>query len=449
MVRLRAAWVARQSARELDAFMHQRAWHFAGCGNYAIAADYIIRLLNRRPSDPTALLLGEVAARHTQQETFEAKCLEAQRRLCVRKNVKDVLLLVKDESRREILRSWLEKAHALPQSIDDTNNSGMNTSSASYDGTINEEQIIVQETEPLEETQKAVRIVAQRTSNTPLVELLHPKQSVYGRGLYATTRISSGTTVMTDQPFVVQRMNDTACAHCLAVLGKSSGHPTGVPCTHCGKETYCSAACREAAWNEYHSCCCATRNPMYASWEEAMREKLRADNSEETRAALCCLAVAKLCAMATVQQRHPLALQRVCSLRGRADYDASTALSEVGALAVTLAAALHQTHLYMEEILSLFALVQTNEFLLPSGTALYHAYSFLNHSCDPNCALVSGSGSGALNRKLVTLRDVREGEQLFINYNANLTTCVSYEDRRALCQQRHFECFCAKCVRRE
>ncbi|KEG06108.1 SET and MYND domain-containing protein [Trypanosoma grayi] len=100
----------------------------------------------------------------------------------------------------------------------------------------------------------------------------------------------------------------------------------------------------------------------------------------------------------------------------------------------------------MEEVLSLFALVQTNEFLLPNGMALYHGYSFLNHSCEPNCALV---GSGAMNRHLVTLRDVREGEQLFINYNASLTTCVSYEDRRALCQQRHFECFCPKCVRRE
>ncbi|KAH9586615.1 SET domain [Trypanosoma melophagium] len=445
MVRVRAAWVARQSTRELEAFMHHRAWYFANCGNYAIAADYIIRLLNRKPNNPVALLLGEVAAHHTQQGTFEEKCREAQRRLCVRKNVKNVLLLVKDDEKRETLRAWLDKAHALPESC---GGSGMNSATCE-DAAICEEQIVVQETEPLEETQNAIRIVAQRASKTPLVELLHPKQSVYGRGLYATTRISSGMTVMIDQPFVVQRMNDTACAHCLEVLGKNSCHPTGVPCTHCGKETYCTTACREAAWNEYHSCCCPTRNAMYASWEEAMRERLRADNSEETRAALCCLAVAKICAMATVQQRHPLALQRLCSLRGRADYDAATALSEVGALAVTLADALHQTHLYMEEVLSLFALVQTNEFLLPSGTALYHAYSFLNHSCEPNCALIGGSGAGALNRKLVTLRDVREGEQLFINYNANLTTCVSYEDRRALCQQRHFECFCPKCVRKE
>ncbi|ESL08897.1 hypothetical protein TRSC58_03392 [Trypanosoma rangeli SC58] len=429
MGRLRTAWVARESLRELNFFLRQRAWHFTAMGNYAIAADYIIRLLNRRPRDPVGLLLGEVAAKFSQQDVFVAKCREAQQRLCVQRGVTDALELVAEEAEREKLRALLAKAREAPEVVGAA-----------------EEQIVVLETEPFAETQGAVRIMAQRAGGLPLVELQQPKQSVYGRGIYALTRISSGTTVMGDQPFFVQRMRGDVCAHCLVTLGRSGGATRGVPCAHCDRETYCSVACRDAAWREYHICACSSRNEMYAAWEDAMRERLLSDDMEESRAALACLAVAKLCALSTVQQVHPLALPRLRSLRGRADYDAATALTEVGALAVALATALRQTHLYMEEVLSLFAIVQTNEFVSPGGTALYHGYSLLNHSCEPNCALV---GSDAANRRLVTLRDVKEGEQLLINYNANLTTRASYADRRALCQQRHFECFCLKCVRRE
>ncbi|KAF8281239.1 putative SET domain containing protein [Trypanosoma cruzi] len=429
MGRLRSSWVARDAFRELNFFLLQRAWHFTALGNYAIAADYIIRMLSRCPRDPVGLLLGEIVAKFTQQDAFLAKCREAQRRLCVQNNVGDALQLVSEETAREKLRMWLKMARDAP----------------AIEGPI-EEQMIVQESEPFTDTRSSVRMMAQRVSTLPLVELQKPKQSVYGRGIYALDRINSSTPVMLDQPFLVQRMRDDACAHCLATIGRSGASAGGVRCAHCDRETYCSVACRDAAWREYHVCACVSRNEMYAFWEGAMRERLLSDKMEESRAALACLAVAKLCVLSTVQQMHPLALPRICSLRGRADYDASTALSEVGALAVTLATALRQTHLYMEELLSLFAIVQTNEFLLPSGMALYHGYSFLNHSCEPNCALL---GSGAANRRLVTLRDVREGEQLFINYNASLTTRVSYADRLALCQQRHFECFCPKCVRQE
>ncbi|RNF26743.1 SET and MYND domain-containing protein [Trypanosoma conorhini] len=429
MGRIRTAWVARASSRELDAFLRQRAWHFTASGNYAIAADYVIRILNRCPSDPAGLLLGEVAAKFTQQDVFLAKCREAQRRLCAQRSVADALQLVPAGAEREKLHALLQKARGVPEAV----------------GAV-EEQLAVQETEPFAETQGAVRIMAQRAGPLPLVELQQPKQSVYGRGIYALTRVASGTPVMVDQPFLVQRMRGDACAHCLAPVGRGGGAAGGVPCAHCSRETYCSVACRDAAWREYHVCACRSRNEMYAAWEDAMHGRLLSDDTEESRAALACLAVAKLCALSTVRQTHPLALPRIRSLRGRADYDAATALAEVGALAVTLATALHQTHLYMEEVLSLFAIVQTNEFLLPSGTALYHGYSLLNHSCEPNCALV---GSDAANRRLVTLRELREGEQLFINYNASLTTRASYADRRALCQQRHFECFCPKCVRRE
>ncbi|EPY32196.1 hypothetical protein STCU_02932 [Strigomonas culicis] len=181
--------------------------------------------------------------------------------------------------------------------------------------------------------------------------------------------------------------------------------------------------------------------------QATLRAKGAADaEGAEARAALTCLAVAKVCAMATMRQLHPLALPGIAGLRGIAEYEPTTALAEVGALAVTLATALRQTHLYMEEILSLFAIVQTNEFLMTGGEAVYHTLSFLNHSCEPNCTIV---GTGARGRQLIATRDIRDGEQLFINYNANLTTTLTYAQRRDLCAQRNFQCFCPKCMRQE
>ncbi|CCW71180.1 unnamed protein product [Phytomonas sp. Hart1] len=168
----------------------------------------------------------------------------------------------------------------------------------------------------------------------------------------------------------------------------------------------------------------------------------------DARGALSCLAVAKLCAMATIGRLHPLALPALHFLRGIVDYEPATALAEVGALAVALSEFFHQPNLFMEEVLSLLALLQTNEFFLPEsgGIALFPSLSFLNHSCEPNCAVVQGDGP--LQRRLISLRDIRDGEQLFIDYNSHLTSTLDYEHRKALCAQRHFECFCAKCIRR-
>ena len=47
----------------------------------------------------------------------------------------------------------------------------------------------------------------------------------------------------------------------MALLAKHAPQPTPVPCAHgctavCPLEIYCSDACRDAAWNEYHAALC-------------------------------------------------------------------------------------------------------------------------------------------------------------------------------------------------
>lgn len=478
MVRIRADWVRREAGKEVDGYLRQRAWHWMVRRNYALAADYAIRLLNRHPKDPLGLVIGRISGASTNQDVFAQKCVEAQQRLCFVKDVPSVVDLVDAERRRNERFALPLQAEVAALVADFEAENAARAAAGTVATGLENEQLTVLESEPLvPETQAAVRRSSLRVSSgggggAPLTEALEPKGGIYGRGLYATRRLPPRTAILIDQPLMVQRMDENRCAHCLAPLqgGTNTTSSTGgeVSCEHCSEETYCGVQCREAAWAQSHACCCRSVNPGFADWAAAMKEALysggsRSDSTSgggspedaagsQSRAALSCLAVSKLCTMATVQQVHPLALNGVRGLRGVADYEPATALSEIGALAVTLSAALHQSFLYMEEVLSLFALLQTNEFLLTGGIALYPVFSLLNHSCDPNCAIVGG-GSGVdahdTRRTLVSLRDIRDGEQLFIDYNTHLTSKLGYEERKALCSQRHFECFCAKCVRRQ
>jgi len=441
-----------QTQRQQRIYFRQRAWHWSLQHNYALAADYCIRLLNEVPRDALGLLLGEVAGRNTGQDEFATKCREAQVRLMnstARDDVQHVVDLIEGRpgapSTTEV-KQWLEDSQQQLSSSSLLVNDGGDAT------------IAVTEAATLEECQQCVRRAAMRSSpssssSSPLVELLEPKQSACGRGIFATRRIATRTSILVDEPVLVMRTDTMkVCAHCLATLTPRST----VACQHCEDETYCSEACRDLAWSTYHACGCSARNPGYAAWQRTMRESMEgggsaSDSGSHARAALACLTVAKMCAMATMQQQHPLAVDGIRVLRGQADFDPSTALAEIGGLAVSLSELFHQPHLFMEEILSLFALVQTNEFLTSRGVCLYSCLSMLNHSCDPNCAIV-GAGRDEQQpcvKRLVALREVRDGEQLFIDYNAHLTTKLRYEERKALCAQRHFECFCAKCVRRE
>ncbi|XQJ24721.1 SET domain containing protein, putative [Leishmania guyanensis] len=503
MTRLRAARAAWYASQELDAYLHQRAWHWTVKRNYALAADFCIRLLNRHPQDTLGLVLGEVAGRYTSQDTFAAKCTQALHESCQRKGVAGVTELVQctlatttvaspSSSSAMATSSFTQLPSAedvlalqaeVAQREADTHDSGADTSG------LRGELLYVHNSEPADSVNQAVRRSCLRSATPPLAELLEPFQTTYGRGLYATRHIPPRSSILSETPLLVQRCDDTKCAHCLAPLrprshssitsttGVSDPHAFGVACPHCEQETYCSVDCRDAAWAQYHACSCASRNPELAQWCEGMRELLQrsgtaaalpepdkadiAISGSEASAALSCLTVAKICSMATIHQVHPLSLPGLSCLRGTAVYEPATALSEVGALAVALSAALRQPNLYMEEVLSLFALLHTNEFFTTSGIALYSVLSMLNHSCDPNCALVSSGTSpaagrhgpmkhgSAMEKTLVALRPIRNGEQLLIDYNAALTTKLGYKERKALCAQRHFECYCSRCIRHE
>lgn len=175
-------------------------------------------------------------------------------------------------------------------------------------------------------------------------------------------------------------------------------------------------------------------------------EVAEAATSADAKAALLCLAAARLFALSTQAQVHPLAHPSVCHLRGTIEFESDVALHYLGGVALTLSQAFRQPNLHLEELLSAIAIISSNMFLMPEGIALYPVLSLLNHSCTPNCIVV---GPTTRQKQLVTVQDVRPGEQLLIDYNPQLTDALPYEERKKLLAQRHFECFCSKCILRK
>lgn len=444
MPRVRTALLARESRKQLQEYLKGRLWFWAVKQNFALSTDYAIHLLNSSSKDPFGLVIGTEIAKHSGQSSLAEKCEQASRRLAFIKDVEDIcdLLPLDGNPSADDVRSWrrdLQEKYASNNALAPV-----------------EESLCVTGSATLAEIQKRCVIASQRVNTIPVVEVLEPLESIYGRGLYATGRITAGKCLLVDEPLMVQAGSSTVCAHCLSPIdGMASAGKGAVACPLCENEHYCSAACREAAWESSHCCSCASQNPQYAEWSKNIMLNVEkdkgsgwSDSTSPYRAALATLAVSKLCAMATVKQCHPLSLDGIDCLRGVADYDRETALSEVGNLAVLLSSSFRQPYLFMEDVLSLFAVLQSNEFLVNGNIALYGLLSLLNHSCCPNCRVVGTTGKPT-KRQLIAIKDIRDGEQLFIDYNSGLTTSLSYEDRKALCAQRHFACFCQKCIRRE
>ena len=388
------------------------SWLQNGC--WAFGADYIIRALNTSSRHPAALVVGDIVGKKLNIPELSERCLVQLGQLAQRRRVPAESLLNESPFKLSIVE-MCSKAD----------------SGGEIDTVLVKEKIA---TSTLSE-----RLLATLCTGSQKVEIF--EDDSFGRGLRAVSRLPKGSAILEDNAILAVRMNDTCCAHCLSKLPRV-GDSFGVPCAASCGESYCSDRCRDYAMSSSHSACCGTTNPQFGNWKDALEKQL-ACSGPDSRAALTCLAVGKICSAATVAQAHPLFLPGIDALRGMTQLVPSDTLHHVGALTVGLGEALRQPHLFLEEFVSLYALLQTNEFVTPDGTVLFPIFSLVNHSCVPNCTV---AGASSVKKSLITLRDVQEGEQLTIDYNCSLTSKLSFEQRKALLAQRGFECYCSKCI---
>lgn len=77
------------------------------------------------------------------------------------------------------------------------------------------------------------------------------------------------------------------------------------------------------------------------------------------------------------------------------------------------------------------------------GFGLYTLTSCINHSCDPNVALLKPIGGLDSATTLVAIRPLVAGEQLFISY---IDEDLPLEERQAALEDYGFVCECNKCI---
>jgi hypothetical protein len=208
--------------------------------------------------------------------------------------------------------------------------------------------------------------------------------------------------------------------------------------------------------------------------------------SSDARATICAAAVGRWVAACYSAGIHPLDHAGIKFLTGVASYDPVSTLNNTGALAVSLARSLGVPHFALEDFISLYSVIQENAFFDANGRTLrlHRVLSLLNHSCQPNVAIVRGpdayddnsvsgfegssshvgsvaavdSSTAAASsphptvragayapRRLVALTNIAPGEQLCVSYDPSFTS-LPYTARAPLIQQRGFVCRCARCL---
>ena len=78
------------------------------------------------------------------------------------------------------------------------------------------------------------------------------------------------------------------------------------------------------------------------------------------------------------------------------------------------------------------------------GQALFPLLCVVNHACEPNVATRFSSWKGPATVRVEAIRDVREGEELFVSY---VDETAPYDERRDALRAYGFACACAKCAR--
>ncbi|XP_063230285.1 histone-lysine N-trimethyltransferase SMYD5 isoform X1 [Bacillus rossius redtenbacheri] len=349
-----------------------------------------------------------------------------------------------------------------------------------------------------------------------------------GRGVFANRPFKAGDVLFEEEPVVCCQFswnaayNYAACDYCMRPLETTEDNvrrlsgrkslvlpypeccPTDrsrhVQCPHCGVR-YCSAACRDAAWGQFHRTLClgspdcqshplqrldeAWRQMHYppetasvmliarmiatvrqagdpeaaiasfmqfchrsSSEEQQLVHKLLGEQFAGQVDVLRQLASEALCADCVRQWLTPEGFVSLLALVGTNAQGVGTSplsawVSRVSALPLGPGERA-RVDAFVDELYEAMQ-AEAGQFLNSEGAGLYSLQSRCNHSCQPNAEVTFPHSSSRL--VLVATRDILPGEEV----------CVSYLDECALARSRHsrhrllrenylFVCTCSKCA---
>ncbi|EME87982.1 uncharacterized protein MYCFIDRAFT_75812 [Pseudocercospora fijiensis CIRAD86] len=96
-------------------------------------------------------------------------------------------------------------------------------------------------------------------------------------------------------------------------------------------------------------------------------------------------------------------------------------------------------------IFVLQARLDNNQWSDPNTTCLSSLFALFNHSCEPNVSWTTQGGHQTL--EMTTKRRIREGEQLFVEYDSFMNDKPLEERRRRLYRWLDGPCQCSRCAR--
>ena len=217
----------------------------------------------------------------------------------------------------------------------------------------------------------------------------------------ATRYWAAGEVLWHENPIVVT-LSDQICANCAHQVRTGSVLRCRRNPAECS-DRYCSPSCRENAENTYHGPICG--NKPYEAYVEKCIAGMQnpssiSSNTQNLKSnvapflsssvALRCLILGRICAQATVRERHPLTLPEIAPLYGKLRYESVTAFNEVSSLALQLSAALRQPTFFLEDFMGLYTLIASNEMRIVKGLCVFPRRSLMDRNHSPNAAVDGG-----------------------------------------------------------
>ncbi|KAF0297234.1 SET and MYND domain-containing protein 4 [Amphibalanus amphitrite] len=297
-----------------------------------------------------------------------------------------------------------------------------------------------------------------------------------GRCLVANEDIPPGSVLITDSPYAWALGSDRWQTHCQNCCRRTLAP---VPCTQCAAVVFCSAGCRQAAWNRFHRAECGILEHLRGGGLTPMA--LMVARTALTAGMARLRPYLARCDSYDITDVDPAAVYDSLEYDAVFDQVPNSAFRSIldairrGTLAIYLLRCLLLTELAAppaeldeRQQLQLAALLlrhlescacngfQLSE-LVPAeelgrdaddepeavelGGAVSATMSLINHSCDPNMTRVNHG------RHLIaiTTRTVAAGEELQDNYRALFHEAPRAVRQAALLERYHFTCRCSAC----
>lgn len=285
----------------------------------------------------------------------------------------------------------------------------------------------------------------------PVLSIRRTKEK--GRGIWTEAGISAGTIIFSVKPHthVLSRQQlNLFCTTCCA-----PGSTTGLKrCTQCRTVYYCGATCQKADWSSHKQECEALQ-----AWEKSSPKESNGASYIIPPEAVRCLA-------RIIRKRKKLSSDSIWwkeineMQSHRNDHSESMVESHV-----------HLAHALVKfmgiegpqdlnsykinsigELVDLISKFASNSFTLttpalsPIGVAVCPAAALINHSCDPNVAVVfprSASTTEEPVLNVVAIQDIPTGSELYTSYID--VTLPTSQRRKELRETYNFSCSCSIC----